>query len=376
MGELNLDNILSDSDIDNLFSDDTTEEVSQDQETTENNTENKDKEETTEINTDELFDESESESVGSEDNKDGENTKSQSGNSLTFSSLANALRDEGVFPDLTDEELVGIKSPEDFLKLIQGEIAKGIDEGNKAAYEAIHNGANPTEADKLNNSINYLNSITEEAIEAENQEGENLRKQLIFYDYINRGFSKERAEREVNKSIDRGEDIEDAKEALLSNLQHYKQQYNTLIKEAKDKEQQAMKALQKQQEDFKNNIMENSKYFGDVEVDKATRQKIYETAVKPIYKDPNTGQYHTALTKMMLDDNLEFTKNVALFYTLTDGFKNIDKLVQPKVNKEIKKGLKALENTLNNTRSTGGKLSFASGVDSESTIGSNWVLDI
>ena len=56
---------------------------------------------------------------------------------------------------------------------------------------------------------------------SENNEGENLRKQLIYQDFINRGYSKERATREVQKSFNSGSDIDDAKEALLSNKQYF-----------------------------------------------------------------------------------------------------------------------------------------------------------
>jgi len=34
-----------------------------------------------------------------------------------------------------------------------------------------------------------------------------------------------------------------------------------------------------------------------MELDKATRQKIYDNISKPIYKDPETGDYLTALEK-------------------------------------------------------------------------------
>jgi hypothetical protein len=70
---------------------------------------------------------------------------------------------------------------------------------------------------------------------------------------------------------------------------------------------------------------------------------------------------------------------VGLLFTLTDGFKNLDGLVKGKVNKEVKRGLRELENTLNNTsRTSDGNLKFVSGVDEdpESFIGKGWSLDV
>ena len=56
---------------------------------------------------------------------------------------------------------------------------------------------------------------------------------MIFQDFINRGYSKERASREVKKSLDSGTDIEDANEALKSNKEFFKDKYNELINDAK-----------------------------------------------------------------------------------------------------------------------------------------------
>ena len=46
----------------------------------------------------------------------------------------------------------------------------------------------------------------------------------------------------------------------------------------------------------------------------------------------------------------EFLKYVGLFFTLTNGFKDFDSFVKGKVKKETRKGLAALEQTLNSTR--------------------------
>lgn len=44
-------------------------------------------------------------------------------------------------------------------------------------------------------------------------------------DYLNRGYSQARAEREYNKSVQAGTDIEDAKEALTGNREHFQSKY-------------------------------------------------------------------------------------------------------------------------------------------------------
>jgi hypothetical protein len=98
-------------------------------------------------------------------------------------------------------------------------------------------------------------------------------------------------------------------------------------------------------------------------LDKSTRQRVYDNISKPIYKDPDTGELLTAVQKYERDNSTEFLKNVGLLFTLTDGFKNLDKLVKGKVRKEVKKGLRELESTINSTsRTSDGNLRFTSGV--------------
>ena len=377
--ELSLDNILSADEVDNLFADDVQDTSPEDKE------ENKEEktEETTEItNVDTLFTE-ESESVGSEEIEETEDTKSDNGEGASpktnfYSSIAKALKDEGIFPDL-DDELVGkAVTAEDFRDLVENQIKAGIEERQRRIDEALNVGIETNEIRRYENTLNYLDSIDDDSISDESEKGETLRKQLIYQDFINRGYTKERAEREVKKSFNAGSDIEDAKEALASNKEFFESEYNNLIEESKKEEQRIQKERREKSEKLKKSILEDKDVFGDLEIDKSMRQKVFDNISKPVYKDPDSGQLFTAIQKYERDNSTEFIKNVGLLFTLTDGFKNLDKLVKNKVRKEVKKGLRELENTLNNTtRSFDGNLQFVSGVgaDPESKT-SSWDIDV
>ena len=378
--ELSLDSILGADEIETLFDDEIV------QETPPEEKEKKEKsEETTEVvvDTNYLFD-NEPESVGSEEEiEEKEGTKNNKGNGTSpnndfYSSIANALKEEGIFPDLDDEAIKNAVTAEDFRDLIDSQIKAGIEERNRRIDEALSVGIEPTEIKKYENTINYLNSINEEAIADESERGETLRKQLIYQDFINRGYSKERAEREVNKSFNAGSDIEDAKEALASNKDFFEDSYDKLIKEAKENEKREEKKRKEQAEQLKKSILEDKTVFGEIQLDSTTRRKVFDNISKPVYKDPETGEFYTAIQKYEMENKTEFLKNVGLLFTLTDGFKNIDKLVKGRVRNEVKKGLRELENTLNNTaRTSDGNLRFVSGVgeDSESNA-RGWDLDI
>lgn len=377
--DLSLDNILTDEDISSLFGDDNIEETTSD-ETDDNKT--KEDNETTEVNVEELF--TEPESVGRENNNNEEqedtNDPNDDGASPNFfSSIAAALVDEGVFPDLNEDEISQIKGPEDFRDLIDRQIKSGIDEANQRVLEALNAGVEPTAIQNYERVLSYLNSIDDASLEDESEKGENLRKNIIYQDYINRGFSKERATKEVEKSFRAGTDIEDAKESLTGNKDFYQGQYDDLIKEGKEAEAKEAKKQKEQAEELKKSILTEKKVFGDIEIDKNTRQRVYDNVAKPIYKDPDSGEYLTAVQKYQREHPVEFSKNLGLLFTLTDGFKNIDTLVGGKVKKEVKKGLRELETKIRSTSSsTSGNLRFANGGynDKESIFSKNFEIDI
>ena len=385
--ELSLDNILGAEEIENLFVED---ENTQDTPPANGEPPKKEeepsngKEETTEVvDVDNLFtDTPESVGSGKENTEEKEDTTPKgSGTSPKnfYSSIAKALREEGIFPDLDDEGLSKVKDPEDFRDLIDQQIKAGLDERQKRIDEALTAGVEPTEVRKYENTINFLGSIKEENISDEGDKGEKLRKDLIYQDFINRGYSKERAAREVQKSFNAGTDIDDAKEALKSNIDFFRDKYDELINDAKSEAEQEEKERKEQAEKLRSSILNDKDVFGDLSIDKSTRQKIYDNIAKPVYKDPETGEYFTAIQKYEMENRTDFLKNIGLLFTLTDGFKNLDGLVKGKVKKEVKKGLRELEHTLNNTaRTSDGNLKFVSGVDEdpESFIGKGWNLDV
>ena len=385
--ELSLDNILGAEEIENLFvEDDETQDAppANGEPPKKEEEPSNDKEETTEVvDVDNLFtDTPESVGSGKENTEEKEDTTPKGDGTSPknfYSSIAKALKEEGIFPDLDDDGLSKVKDPEDFRDLIDQQIKAGLDERQKRIDEALNAGVEPTEIRKYENTINFLDSIKEENISDEGDKGEKLRKDLIYQDFINRGYSKERATREVQKSFNAGTDIDDAKEALKSNIDFFRDKYDELVNDAKSEAEQEERERKEQAEKLKSSILNDKDVFGDLSVDKSTRQKIYDNIAKPVYKDPETGEYFTAIQKYEMENRTDFLKNIGLLFTLTDGFKNLDGLVKGKVKKEVKKGLRELEHTLNNTaRTSDGNLKFVSGVDEdpESFIGKGWNLDV
>lgn len=368
--------ILDDEQIESLFGEQSSQEEDDDE-----GVEQEKKNDTAEVDPDKMF-EDKPESVGSEDNKGEEEDTSSTEEGTSpdfFSSIANAFAEEGIFPDLDEETIKGIKTAQDFRNAIDAQIKAGLDEQQKRVADALNNNVEPDKIRQYEGMIAYLNTIDEDSVRAEGEEGEKLRKGILYRDYLNRGFSKERAEKAVNRAIESGTDIEDAKEALESIKAFVQDEYKQLLEDAKAERENEEKENKERAERLKKSILEGDiKLFEDVDISKNVRQKALDAITKPIYRDSKTGETYTAIQKLELEDSEDFLAKLGFIYALTDGLKSLDGLVKKKVKKEVKRGFSDLESRINTTRrDSRGNLKFASGVDdTESVLGKGMKLDL
>jgi hypothetical protein len=388
IGELSEDLIMTGDEIDveNLFSDDGGEEETQVTPPAPKEKEDKENEKTTEeeeINPDDLFDNPESVGSGKDNQEEEEDTQSEKDKGTSpktnfYSSIASALKEEGIFPDLDDDTLNGIKTPEDFAEAVEKTVQARLDERQKRIDAALQADVEPDEVRRYEQTLANLDAIKEEYITDETEKGERLRKNLIYQDFRNRGYSEARAKREVEKSFNAGTDIEDAKEALESNREYFSNQYQDLIKKAQEEAKEEQRKIKEEAAQLKKSMLEDKEVFTGITLDKTTRQKAFENITKPVFKTED-GEYLTAIQKYEMDNPVEFRKYLSVLFTMTDGFKNIDGLVKGKVKKEVKQSLRELEHKLSSTtRNSSGNPRYVGGVeeDTESYIGKGWDLDV
>lgn len=388
IGELSEDLIMTGDEIDveNLFSDDGGEEETQVTPPAPKEKEEKENEKTTEeeeINPDDLFDNPESVGSGKDNQEEEEDTQSEKDKGTSpktnfYSSIASALKEEGIFPDLDDDTLNGIKTPEDFAEAVEKTVQARLDERQKRIDAALQADVEPDEVRRYEQTLANLDAIKEEYITDETEKGERLRKNLIYQDFRNRGYSEARAKREVEKSFNAGTDIEDAKEALESNREYFSNQYQDLIKEAQEEAKEEQRKIKEEAAQLKKAMLEDKEVFTGITLDKTTRQKAFDNITKPVFKTED-GEYLTAIQKYEMDNPVEFRKYLSVLFTMTDGFKNIDGLVKGKVKKEVKQSLRELEHKLSSTaRTSTGNPRYVGGVeeDTESYIGKGWDLDV
>jgi len=365
MDILDSNNIFTDAEVDRILGDITADESSEEQVTEEHQEE----EPVVEDLEDEFSSLEEPESVGSENEPPAQRSGSPTQPNL-FNSIAAALREEGVFPDLDDDTLSGVMDAQSFRSLIDRQIESGLNDTQRRINEALHYGVEPSEIQQYEGALQYLNGITDEMLSANNEQGEDLRKRIIYQDLINRGYSTEKAQKEIKKSLNAGTDIEDARDAFAANKEFFQSRYQAIVDNAKAQQEEARKYQSTRAKQFEDSLLNGKTVFGNVEVDSQTRKRVLEALTKPTKRDDN-GRYYTELQWAQASDPDQFSRNVGLLYVLTDGFKNVEKLINQQVKQRTAKGLSDLERVINDTqRNPDGSLRLMSGVnpDSESFV--------
>ena len=316
------------------------------------------------------------ESVGSEENTGGnrETPESSDGSGTPqtnlFSSIARILRDKGVFPDLSDEALSGVLNEEALEKLFEDKVTGMLDERQKRIENALNGGATSEEVQAYQQALNLSQFLerkdTFDTLVKEGEDGEKLRKQVMYQDYVNRGFAHEKAVRLVQRSIDDGTDIDDAKDAFESCKDFYRTQVENYQNELDSRQKQQKAEEEKQYASLKKHILDRDSFYDGVKVDKSVRQRAYDSITKPVYRD-ESGNYMTALQKYQREHPVEFMENVALLYALTDEFKSVDRLAREKAKAKVKSSFNEIATVLNNSRMNGdGTLNLANGVPDDS----------
>lgn len=366
MEGLSFDNILGEQEIETLFTDSEDNDVQEGHKETEEGEvetpdsdpkKQKEKDNTTEdVDPENLFEDKAPESVGSgKDNEGKEGTAPDNDADGTspnnfYSSIANACAVDGIFPNLDDETIKKAVDAESFSNLIEAEINARFDEKQKRISQALENGVEPNDIKKYEDTIAYINTITDAAIAEESEKGEQLRYSLIYRDFLNKGMSPDKAKKYTDRAVDAGTDVEDAKEALLSNKEFFSNAYNKMLQEAQQRADEEKTEREKNAKELEKSLMKDKQLFGDMEISNDIRKKAFDSISKPVYKDPETGDYMTAIQKYESEHRADFLKYTGLIFAMTNGFKDFDSFAKGKVKKEVKKGLRELEQTLNNTR--------------------------
>lgn len=301
-----------------------------------------------------------SEKVGNDDDEDSEEKKEPTSKTETgsspknnpYSSIAYAMFEEGVLSNLSEDDLKEVKDGESLVAVMDKYIETRYDEQQKRVINALNAGIEKSVVKQYEDALQELDNVTEESIEAEDQAGENLRKAIIYQYYIDKGESKERATKMVERALSGGTDVEDAKDFLEELKISTKNKYDALVQENKRQLQEYKKQQEASLTKAKKAILEDEHILGNVAVDKQTRQKALDYWLKPTYKKED-GTYQSEIQKYAEENPEDFQIKLALLFALSDKFKNLENIAKDTVKREKKKAMKELEAAVNGTQRTG-----------------------
>lgn len=279
------------------------------------------------------------------------------------SSIALSLVDEGLLQTLDNDRIKGITNAEELIEAFREDLHNQLDERQKRIDNALNYGVEPTRIQQYEQWITTLDGITDEIISAETEAGENYRKSLIMQNFINKGFQEDEAREMVERSVESGKDVDDAKKALESCKKFFRSAYDKEISDAKKQYDKRVEDQRKQMNKIENAIMNDDEFYDQFEINKTTRKKIFDSVAKPTFDD--NGQKITALQKYMKDNPVDSYKILGTLFVLTEGFTKFDNIMKGKVKKEVRKSMQNLERVLNQTKVTDGSFNYQSGIGTD-----------
>lgn len=314
-------------------------------------------------NQESVEEETDNEDTTSSDTSEDTDEQEDSDSPNIFSSFAKSLESSGVLTSLDDETFNSIVDEESLVKAMEKQIEARLDERQKRIEAALNSGVDSDVIKRYESVIKNLDSITEDQLTAETEEAENYRKNLIYNDYVSKGFSQEKAVKLTEASINDGSDIDDAREALDSLKKRYIDEYNTILETKKREAENATKERQERAENLKKTIINGKEEnFLGLQLDTKTKEAIYDNLSNASFYDKELDIHLTKIQKYEKENPDDFLKYISMFFTLTDGFKNVDKIFRNTNNKEMKKRTSNLEKVLTkNSTLTEGGIKFMNG---------------
>lgn len=284
--------------------------------------------------------------------------KSQNNENNVYQGLLKSLIEDGVFSE-EDDEVVDADS---FKEYINKQVTQQLGDYQSDLKRALDVGADLDEIRLYNQAMNWLSSYNDEVLNGSDQKSKQARVNLIYRDYLNKGFKPEKAKSLTMASAKVGSDIKDAREALESCRDYFVGRYNDAVQKAEEIEEDRQQYILEQEKEIKKNIYEKNTLFGkNVTIDKNIRKKAYDVIAKPYIKDDG-GRILSELQYYSQENPVEFKTIMGLMYAMTDGFKNFNKVFNSAVDKKVNSRLDEFTKKITSQpHSDGGSLSYKNG---------------
>lgn len=245
---------------------------------------------------------------------------------LLFNEFASNLYKKGILNSYEN-----IKSEDDLYEAFQESIKqneyKDLTDRQKLVLEAFREGIPEEDIISNQRDIEEFSNISMEDIENKSS----LRENILTRFYLLKGMEESEAKELASVINDSNSAIEKTTDALKK-LKEYADNYIENQKIEKEKE------FQRQVEEFQNTInnielkIKAIDKIDNIKISDGVRNRAFETITKSVGVDEYGNQYNK-IAKDRMEDPIGFEARVAIFYELTNGFrdfKNISKTIQTK----------------------------------------------
>ena len=290
----------------------------------------------------------------SEKSESDENIESDSStlNPKFFSSLVQALKEGGVLDDVEEDT---IESQEDFLKVIDDSVKQreleDLNDNQKEYLEALRAGIPHEEITQHQQVQANYDSITDEALENDSEDGEVLRRNVIKVNLMAKGINEVKANKLTDKLIESGEDIAEAEEAI-GELRASKKEAFEADKQTKLAQKQAQIDADKESIKSLNKIVKDTKeVIPGLKIPVNIKNKVIKGLTQPVAYTEDKRPLDI-ISKYLHDNPIDGRYKLAYLLTVTDNMSKMDVLENKKTKQNI---YKELENSMK-FKESGGKL--------------------
>lgn len=217
--------------------------------------------------------------------------KEPSKSSNILSSIVEAIREDG-YIDLEEGEELKVETPSDFRKVLDKikETALESEQSDwsnlqKEYFTALRNGVPHDVIQNHQQKQAVYASIDDETIEDE--ENDELRKQILMADLMSKNFSQERAAKLIKKFIDSGEDVEEAKRALADLKDSEYKSFKAIETKQKKEREEFQKKLEETNKAFKQYVEDTKEVIPGIPLSPKSKKEVYNALTKPIRYDEN-----------------------------------------------------------------------------------------
>ncbi len=240
-----------------------------------------------------------------------------------YHTLATVLKEQGVFSSVDESSLKDVNDVTTLVdvikKQIEAEEFRDLNDSQKRVLKDMRAGVEPTTADKYKHAIDKLDTITEEVIVDNKQ----ARFDLIYQDFLSKGFDENKAAKYANRSFELKEDLIDAREAKDSLARNIESQYEKLKKVDLQKVAADKKKVDDNKELLKTRILKSPEVMEGVEVGEGLRNEVFDLMYNTVSSNPDTGVPENALMKHQREDSIDFSHKLYYLYKVTNGFKDL-----------------------------------------------------